>query len=75
MTVSADDCPDKAQHTPRPTGYIAFATIAAERTRAGQRQVRCSTCGFFVVWVGGREIPDWPRLAVKEDSEPVERLG
>jgi hypothetical protein len=58
---AADDCPDAAEHTPMPSGYIGWHAVAEKRTEAGQRQTRCPSCGFLARWFGGKDVPGWPR--------------
>jgi len=50
---SADDCPDKANHTPHPRGYQAHACWAEGMVKS-HYQKRCPTCGFLTQWVPKR---------------------
>lgn len=45
-----DACPDAANHTPSPDGYLAWHAWAA-RMGQGHRQVTCAVCGLYAVWI------------------------
>lgn len=46
------DCPNAAEHTPQPAGYLAWHYWAGRMYRAGHRQRRCPGCGLLAIWVG-----------------------
>lgn len=46
----AAECPKRSEHTPEPEGYLAWHTWAAAMNQ-GHRQVRCTGCGLYKVWV------------------------
>ena len=43
------DCPDARKHTKCPEGYVEWDKWA-EKMGKTHDQLRCSTCGFFVIW-------------------------
>ena len=43
-------CPNSANHTPAPRGYLAWHEWA-ERMSQTHEQRRCEVCGLWVVWV------------------------
>lgn len=47
---SADECPDAAKHTRCPRGYVGWHEWAETKQRT-HHQIRCPTCGLFVIWV------------------------
>ncbi len=47
-----DACPSKDEHTPCPTGYLAWQAWA-ERMSQTHRQIRHAACGLFTIWVRG----------------------
>lgn len=49
MITDKDQCPDRENHTPCPTGYLAWSAWA-ERMSKTHKQVRCKKCGMFAVW-------------------------
>lgn len=61
----APECPNAAQHAPMPADYGAWDTIAIRRMNAKQIQKRCGLCGLWLLWTGGRDVPGWPRRAIR----------
>ncbi len=53
-------CPNEANHTPHPTGYISNSNWADDAMVVAD-QKRCDGCGLFAIWVPKR--PDL-RIAV-----------
>ena len=47
---SAEACPDVKRHTKCPNGYIAWHQWADRKERT-HISTRCSTCGFFAIWL------------------------
>lgn len=47
---SKRSCPNAAQHTPEPDGYLGWHAWAAKMSRK-HRQVRCPECGLWAIWV------------------------
>lgn len=45
----SSDCPDVANHTPVPDGYVEYADWADEH-RETHVQRQCPTCGFWSIW-------------------------
>jgi hypothetical protein len=50
MTPPVDTCPNAAEHTNGPSGYVAWQEWA-KRMKTTHRQVKCPGCGLFKVWV------------------------
>lgn len=48
--VIKDVCERQADHTPTPSGYIAFHAWAQEMSES-HTQVQCEDCGLWAVWV------------------------
>lgn len=70
-----ESCPDAAtKHSPEPGTYLGHEYVARLRLRAGQRQERCSTCGLFAIWTGGRDVPDWPKRPTDPPGDDPEKL-
>ena len=46
---SAEQCPDRAKHTPDPPGYLAWHAWAEKKARTHD-QFQCPTCGFWAIW-------------------------
>ena len=44
------DCPNKANHTPCPEGYIQWHDWAAKMSKT-HSQIRCQGCGKWVTWL------------------------
>lgn len=44
------DCPNAAQHTPSPDGYLAWHEWAEEKAKT-HTQIKCSGCGLYAIWV------------------------
>jgi hypothetical protein len=49
----AANCPERANHTPHPSGYLAHAEWA-ERMLTTHEQRQCAVCGLWAVWVPRR---------------------
>ncbi len=43
-------CPNAAEHTPRPDGFLAWHAWA-ERMSRTHRQTRCKGCDLYKIWV------------------------
>lgn len=50
LVIEPSDCPRNGEHTPAPSGYIAWHQWAAQMNLT-HRQVRCVGCGKFAIWV------------------------
>lgn len=50
LTVPNPGCPNAADHTPQPEGYLAWHAWASEMAWK-YRQRRCGGCDLYVVWV------------------------
>lgn len=61
----APTCPSAEHHAPMPADYGAWEAVANRRQNAGQRNRRCSGCGLWALWLGGREVPGWPRTMLE----------
>lgn len=48
--LTVETCPDREQHTPCPSGYLAWHEWAEEMSKT-HKQKRCATCKLFAVWV------------------------
>lgn len=46
---SAEECADRAKHTPDPPGYLAWMEWAEKKAKTHD-QHQCPTCGFWVIW-------------------------
>jgi hypothetical protein len=46
----AETCPNAAQHTPEPAGYLAWYEWARRMAKT-HRQTRCHVCHRWKVWV------------------------
>lgn len=59
----AEPCPNAANHTPHPTGYIAHASWADDALTVADQRV-CPGCGRWEIWVPKRPdlriALDWP---------------
>lgn len=63
LVVSDPDCPNAADHTPHPAGYLAHQMWADEMMAAGREQTLCpGGCGKYAVWTG----PPLPAGAVAD---------
>lgn len=49
MRASAQPCPNGADHTPAPAGYLAWHEWA-ETMSATHQQQRCPGCGLLAIW-------------------------
>ena len=69
------DCPQWSAHTPRPAGYIGWHAWARRMSRT-HRQLICSGCGRYKVWVekgGARQHPrNWRELVQALAARPEE---
>lgn len=46
----SEDCPDAAKHSPSgPSGYTDWFEWAQKKGETHD-QLRCPTCGFYVIW-------------------------
>jgi hypothetical protein len=48
--LTKDTCPDKANHTPCPSGYIHWHEWAEKKIRT-HKSTRCPICGLYAIWV------------------------
>jgi hypothetical protein len=48
--VSEDTCPNLAEHTPQPSGYLAWHDWARRMAKT-HRQKRCKGCNLYAIWV------------------------
>jgi DNA-directed RNA polymerase subunit RPC12/RpoP len=48
-SYTAETCPDRAQHTSDPAGYIAWHERAEKKAKTHD-QHQCPTCGYRVIW-------------------------
>lgn len=46
---TAEQCPDRAKHTPDPPGCLAWHEWAEKKAKTHD-QFQCRTCGFWVIW-------------------------
>ena len=44
------DCPNNANHTPMPIGYVARQEWA-ERMARTHTQITCESCGLWAIWL------------------------
>ena len=51
MIVNKWRCPKVWEHTPEPTGYIAWDTWAAGMDALGYTQTIHDPCGLYVLWL------------------------
>jgi hypothetical protein len=47
--IEGVDCPNEAEHTPEPHGYLAWHEWADAKSKT-HRQTRCSGCGRLAIW-------------------------
>jgi ribosomal protein L37AE/L43A len=47
--MDANDCPDKAKHTPCPRGYIEWHDWAETMSKT-HKQHQCPTCKRWSIW-------------------------
>lgn len=51
LVISDPDCPNAANHTPHPAGYIAHAIWADDMMETGREAQMCTGgCGKWNVW-------------------------
>ena len=50
-------CPNEANHTPAPTGYLPYAAWA-DRMHRTHKQQKCPGCGLYVIWVPKETVDD-----------------
>jgi len=61
------DCPNKPNHTPCPEGYMARLSWAMRMLRT-HRQIRCSGCGLFAIWVAKDAAPQVDRQPARKEQ-------
>lgn len=44
------DCPNAAQHTPQPDGYLAWHEWADKKSKT-HYQIKCPGCDLYAIWV------------------------
>jgi hypothetical protein len=63
MTNAAAPCPNEANHTPHPKGYVAHSNWADDAMLVADQQ-RCDGCGRHEIWVPKRPdlriAANWP---------------
>ena len=47
-------CAAAFEHTPQPTGIVAWQSWAASMWAQGSRQLRCPSCGRYAIWSGSK---------------------
>jgi hypothetical protein len=57
-----DTCPDRAKHTPCPSGYLAWWEWADRKAKTHDQQ-RCPTCLLWAIWT-----PRTPSVATPPDN-------
>lgn len=66
------DCPNKANHTPSPRGYVAWHEWA-EQMQKTDTQIACESCGLWAIWLphvdADREIARRRAEAVEADRK------
>ncbi len=55
--ADCSDCPNNAEHTPSPRGYLPWHEWAEAMSKT-HRQVRCPGCGLWKVWVARGNTPE-----------------
>lgn len=60
---SYKDCPDIANHTKCPEGYIEWHEWADEM-QENHRSIRCPTCGYYAIWIPWK----WREGAKEQDD-------
>jgi hypothetical protein len=50
LLLEPEDCPLRAQHTPRPEGFLPYVAWAEAKSRT-HRQLRCAGCHRWAIWV------------------------
>lgn len=61
---TSSTCPNRAEHTPEPSGYMAWFEWAGRMSKT-HHQTRCPGCGLLKIWV-----PKSPKSAPKETDQP-----
>lgn len=51
MSDNNAPCPNEAEHTDGPAGYVAWHEWAARMARTGHAQKRCPGCGLYKIWL------------------------
>lgn len=49
MIIYENDCPNKENHTPHPTGYVEKSLWADEMSKTHDCK-RCEECGLWAIW-------------------------
>lgn len=63
-----DECLNATNHTPHPSGYVAYFDWAFKKGRR-HYQVRCPACGLYAIWKRRKKTArDWGGR--KRDWEP-----
>lgn len=59
--MNKQDCPNIANHTPTPDGYIEWHDWT-ERAAKVAEQKRCDGCGLWAIWEPkpGKRLPKFP---------------
>lgn len=69
--VMEGDCPNKANHTPMPVGYIARQEWAKKMAKT-HTQITCQACGMYAIWLpkaeAKRELARRLAEAIAEDA-------
>jgi hypothetical protein len=48
--MTADECPDKTNHTPCPETYRGFVDWADNMSKT-HKQIKCPSCNLFAIWI------------------------
>lgn len=57
--TTENDCPNKENHTPCPSGYLQWHDWAQKKSRR-HKQIRCPDCGLFTIWIRrDKDEPDY----------------
>lgn len=50
LASNADTCPNAANHTQQPSGYVDWNRDCEAREARGEVQTQCPACGLWVIW-------------------------